>query len=202
MASLLPPNAAPFEVSLAESVARISDVPTPVRDIWNADRCPSDLLPWLAWAFSVDFWDANWLDEQKRNSIQSAVAVQRYKGTIGAVKQALDALGYTVTIQEWFQQIPPAAPYTFSVWVDSSQSGIDQDGYGKIISYIRAMKNLRSHFGSFQPSVTTRGGPVLAGVLTIGNNITISYDGTQLVDRWLDGSWNLDGAISLSGTKV
>ena len=200
--SLLPQNATALETALAESIARISDVPTPCRDAWNADTCPSALLPWMAWAFSVDFWDTTWTDAQKRAAIKSAVEVQRYKGTIGAVKQALGALGYAVTIREWFQQTPPGAPYTFDVTVDSTQAGIGQDGYAKIISYIDVTKNLRSHLSRFFPTVTTRGGPTFAGALTVGNEITIQYDGTQLHDRLLDGTWQLDGTITLSGKKV
>lgn len=173
MSSLLPNNATTFEDSLSESIARISDVPTPARTVWNADDCPADLLPWLAWAFSVDFWDASWSDDQKRASIKTAVSVQRYKGTIGAVKQALAALGYAVTITEWFEQDPPGDPYTFDVNVDMSQTGADLAGLQKIISYINVTKNLRSHMNTLLPSVSTRGGPVSAGALCMGIDLTI-----------------------------
>lgn len=173
MPSLLPNNATTFEDSLDGAVSRISDVPTPAREVWNADTCAADLLPWLAWAFSVDFWDATWSDAQKRASIKSAVTVQRYKGTIGSVKEALSALGYAATITEWFQQAPPGDPYTFDVNVDMSQVGTDLAGLQKIISYINVTKNLRSHMNTLLPSVTTRGGPVSAGALCMGIDITI-----------------------------
>jgi phage tail P2-like protein len=197
MSSLLPQNATALETALAESVARISDVPTPNRDVWNPDKCPSDLLPWLAWAFSVDFWDAGWTDDQKRGAIKSAVAVQRYKGTIGAVKQALTSLGYGVAIQEWFNQLPEGAPYTFDVLLDSNQVGIDQAALAKILSYIDVTKNLRSHRGAVRPAVTTRGGPVVAGALCIGNEITVEFSAQQ--ESFLDGTWTLDGNRRLDG---
>ena len=28
----------------------------PVRDIHNPVKCPTELLPWLAWERSVDYW--------------------------------------------------------------------------------------------------------------------------------------------------
>jgi phage tail P2-like protein len=158
------------------------------------------LLPWLAWAFSADFWDPNWTEDQKRNAISTSISVQRYKGTIGAVKNALDSLGFDVTIEEWWQMSPAGAPYTFNVLIDSGQVGIDQTGYDKIISYINIEKNLRSHLLAMKPSVTSQVNPVIAGGLTIGNEITISAGESGFLV--LDGSWALDGSQTLNGIRV
>lgn len=189
--SLLPPNATTLETAMEGSVARITDVPTPCRDVWNADNCPSDLLPWLAWAFSVDFWDSTWTDDQKRASIKAAVAVQRIKGTIGSVTQALGALGYGVTIQEWFRMLPAGAPYTFDVLMDTTQVGIDEAAITKIISYIDVTKNLRSHLLAIIPSVTTQAGPTFAGALCMGSEITIAYSAAPHIGH-LDVDFILD----------
>ncbi|MDT9105875.1 phage tail protein I, partial [Escherichia coli] len=121
MSDLLPNNATPLEAALAEAIARISDVPTPARDVWNPDTCQANLLPWLAWAFSVDEWDADWSEAQKRAAIKAAVPVQRYKGTIGAVREALAALGFGVQVQEWFNQLPAGAPYTYRLLLTADQ---------------------------------------------------------------------------------
>lgn len=94
MSSLLPPNATAAERNLEAATERISDVPVPLRDTWNPDTCPASLLPWLAWQFSVDQWDANWTDDVKRAVIKSAVNVHRHKGTIGAVRAVFTALGF------------------------------------------------------------------------------------------------------------
>ena len=51
---LLPANATPLERALAETTARLSDVAVPIRDLWSPENCPTELLPWLAWALSVD----------------------------------------------------------------------------------------------------------------------------------------------------
>ena len=94
MADLLPHNATPQERALSEATARIGDVPVRLRDVWNPETCPLDLLPWLAWALSVDDWDAAWSEDQKRGTIAAAIKVQQLKGTVGAVKGALSAAGY------------------------------------------------------------------------------------------------------------
>ena len=49
--SLLPINATQLERDLESSLERASDLPVPIKDVWNADQCPEHLLPWLAWSF-------------------------------------------------------------------------------------------------------------------------------------------------------
>ncbi|RQS60416.1 phage tail protein I [Burkholderia sp. Bp8986] len=202
VAQLLPPNATTLEKRLAQAASRLVDLTIPVKAVWNPRECPAELLPWMAWGFGVDQWDSTWTESEKRNAIATALYVQQHKGTIGAVRTAIGALGYDVTVQEWFNQIPAGAPYTFDVLLDSNQVGIDQAALDRILKLIETFKNLRSHLIRVRPSVTTRGGPVVAGYLATGNEITITYDETQLHDRTLDGSWSLDGAYSLSGLKI
>ena len=52
-ASLLPSNASGAEQALALSLARLSDIPVPNRDLWNPRTIPAHLLPWLAWSLSI-----------------------------------------------------------------------------------------------------------------------------------------------------
>lgn len=200
--SLLPPNATPLERRVEQASAAITDVPIPIRDIWNPMTCPAILLPWLAWGFGVDKWESTWSEIQKRKAISDSLFVQKHKGTIGAVRTAIGALGYDVTVQEWFNQIPAGDPYTFDVVIDGSQMGIDAEALAMIRHLIDMYKNLRSHLRRIRPTVTTRGGPVLAGTLVMGSETTIQYDDTQLRDRTLDGLWKLDGTITLNGKKV
>lgn len=93
-AAMLPPSATGAEVALAETVARVSDVPVPIRDEWNPDTCPSELLPWLAWAFGCDEWSPLWSDQAKRQTIREAVMVQQRKGSVWSVRRALSNAGY------------------------------------------------------------------------------------------------------------
>lgn len=174
MADLLPPNATPQERALAETVSRSSEIFVPVRDTWNPDTCPAVALPWLAWALSVDEWDSAWSEEQKREAIKSSIAVHEQKGTIGAVKEALAALGYGVQVQEWFEQEPPAAPYTFSLVLDVQQSGIEQGGLAEVLSVVNATKNLRSHLGAVTVGVTSLAQVFAASCVALGNEITLT----------------------------
>ncbi|WP_240332504.1 phage tail protein I [Pseudomonas aeruginosa] len=57
---LLPRNATELEQLAAQALADIQRVPIPLRTLWNPSTCPVPLLPYLAWAFSVDRWDSKW----------------------------------------------------------------------------------------------------------------------------------------------
>lgn len=92
--SLLPPNATALERALEEVTARAAQVAVPVEDLWNPQDCPAAVLPWLAWALSVDVWDASWSEDVKRTVIAESIAIHRRKGTVWAVREALRTAGY------------------------------------------------------------------------------------------------------------
>ena len=92
--TLLPPNATKLERALEQATACIGAVPLRLRDNWNPAICPVELLPWLAWAVGVEEWDAEWPEEVRREVIATARQIRYQKGTPGAIKRALAALGH------------------------------------------------------------------------------------------------------------
>lgn len=92
--TLLPRNASPQEIALDLATSRVGQIPVLLRDVWNPDTCPAPLLGWLAWALSVDSWDPAWAEEDRRAVIRASLAVHRLKGTLAAVKMALEAAGF------------------------------------------------------------------------------------------------------------
>jgi phage tail P2-like protein len=196
MSDLLPPNATSAERALAQTVGRISSIPTPVRDVWDPDTCPAPLLPWLAWAFSVDQWDSGWTETQKRDTIRAAVAVQRYKGTIGAVRDSIAALGIACQVQEWFNQSPPGAPYTFRLILDADQDGITLAQMAKLLDVVASGKNLRSHLDTVVPGVTSEARLYVGAVAQTGHEISVNFGGGGLV---FDGSFVAGGVYNSNG---
>ena len=95
MQSILPPNASrterAFDLAYA---ARLAAVRSVVPTLWNADTCPASLLPWLAWALSVDDWDADWPEQIKRTACRDAIDIHEHKGTPAAIKRALAVRGH------------------------------------------------------------------------------------------------------------
>jgi phage tail P2-like protein len=174
---LLPSSATVQERALEQATARVGAPATPLRELWNVDECPAALLPWLAWAYSLDEWDAAWTVDQQRNAIRQSVAIHRYKGTIGAVKNALAALGYEVQVQEWFNVTPAADPYTFRLLLNVSQVGISQEAMQRIQQVIQSTKNLRSHLEVIVPTIASTSEVTAATVGAIGNEITVAAYG-------------------------
>jgi phage tail P2-like protein len=196
MSDLLPPNATAAERAISGAVARIGDVPTPIRGVWDADTCPASLLPWLAWAFSVDQWDANWSDAQKRATIKTAVAVHRYKGTIGAVRDAITSLGINCQVQEWFNQVPEGEPYTFRLILDADQESITQSQLERLALVVSSSKNLRSHLDTIVPGATSVAALSLGAFSMTGHEIEVEFGGFNLVSNGMaisDGYYKSNG---------
>ncbi len=125
MNSLLPSGSSPLERRAAQACAGISDLNTPLRDLWNPDRCPVKFLPYLAWAFSVDRWDEKWAPAEKRKAVKDAFYIHRRKGTIAAIRRVIEAMGYSMSIVEWWQVADPRG--TFRLTIDVNEVGITEE---------------------------------------------------------------------------
>lgn len=85
---LLPPNATPLERALAKAGA-MPHKPEIIRTLWSPWDCPIEILPWLAWAWSVDEWDLAWNEAQQRAMVAASKKLHQKKGTTWAVREAL-----------------------------------------------------------------------------------------------------------------
>lgn len=196
MSELLPPSSTPLERALANTVAKVSSVPTPARDLWNPDTCPVELLPWLAWAFSLDDWDVTWTEAQQRAAVKASYSVHRYKGTIGSVKDALQALGLGVQVQEWFNQIPAGDPYTYKLLLEVNQYGVSLAQLETIQAVVENAKNLRSHMTTLDLTVASNATVYIGAVAMSGNEIAFSHPVGTLI---ADGTYIADGSQIASG---
>lgn len=176
MSDLLPPNALPSERALALATARVGDVPVPIGTLHNPATCPAALLPWLAWAESVDEWDPAWSEAQKRVVIAASRMVHEKKGTIGAIRLAIESLGSNIAIEEWFEQDPPGDPYTFRVTLTVDQeASATEAALDRIERVVLSTKNLRSH-AEILP-ILTRGGTAYAAAAVVGTDtITLAAE--------------------------
>jgi len=180
-ADLLPPNASPEERGLALSIARLGDVPVRVREMWDPATCPASHLPWLAWAFSVDEWDSAWTDTQKRAVIEASYNVHLHKGTVGAVRSALAALGYDTEMSEWFQWSPEGEPYTFGVMGELDDRGLSVSMFDEIERTALATKNVRSHLAWIRLRATVRGAFYVGGTTLSAETVEVQpYSLTEL----------------------
>lgn len=92
---LLPANATSSERAIETVIAeRTAGIDAPISKLWNADTCPEELLPWMAWALSVETWDHDWSEDAKREVLRKSIQVHRLKGTVQSVQGALKSAGY------------------------------------------------------------------------------------------------------------
>jgi len=172
--SLLPPNATTLERAAAEALAEIQRVPVPLRQLWNPDECPARLLPYLAWAFSVDRWDPAWSEATKRSVIRAAFYVHQHKGTISALRRVVEPLGYLLEVEEWWETSPAGVPGTFSLQIGVLDEGITEERYTELTRLIDDARPLTRHLVGLDLAGETRG-PIYLGGTTYDGDQTVVY---------------------------
>ena len=171
VAHLLPGNATELERLAAQALAQIERVPVPLRDLWNPDACPVALLPYLAWAFSVDRWSQSWPESAKRNAIKAAYFVHSRKGTIGALRRVVEPLGYLIEVREWWEELPVGVRGTFRLLIGVLDTGITEAMYQELTWLIDDAKPLSRHLTGLTISLES------TGTMFIGVSV---YEGDEL----------------------
>lgn len=147
--TLLPPNASQLERALESAISRFADLPVSLRALVRPDTCPIELLPYLAWALSIDSWSSEWPEEVKRARVRYAIDIQRRKGTAESVRTVVESFGGAVALREWWQTNPPGQPHTFQLVVSLSGAGgapASAEFAEAVIAEVRRTKPVRSHF--------------------------------------------------------
>ncbi|SDG19210.1 phage tail protein I [Sulfitobacter delicatus] len=143
---LLPPSATTSERAIETVIAeRTIGIEAPIATLWNVDTCPEALLPWMAWAFSVEVWDHAWPETIKRNVIRNSIQVHRMKGTPGSVRRAVESILDDIEIIE---RAGDLAPHEFKVVVSGSLPS--DHAYSSVLKVIANTKPVRSHLKSIQ----------------------------------------------------
>lgn len=168
---LLPRNASALEVAAETAMARLGDVPTPTRDLWDPDTCPSELLPWLAWAMSIDAWRSYWPEHIKRARIAAALEIQRHKGTAESVRTVVEAFGGDLQLREWWQMDPQSVPHTFEMVLTLAGEGgasATAEFVNDVINEVSRTKPVRSHF-TFTQGLQATGSIGVLGAVRVAN---------------------------------
>lgn len=200
MNSLLPPGSSALERRLAQACSGISDLNVPLRDLWNPWKCPAKFLPYLAWAFSVDRWEETWTETAKRQAVSDAFWIHQRKGTVAAVKRVIEGLGYSMTIDEWWEVADPAG--TFRLEIDLNEIGITEPMISELERIIGDAKPVSRHISQLTLSVSARGTASVGAVVMDGEVITVYPAGYGPDDAiYFDGETHYDGNYHYSGMK-
>ncbi|RRO02451.1 phage tail protein I [Pectobacterium aquaticum] len=169
--SLLPVGSSELEIAAAKACAELSRTPIPLRQLCDPESCPSNLLPYLAWAFSVDRWDEKWPEVIKRQAIKDAYFIHRHKGTIGALRRVVEPFGYLIRISEWFQN--GGEPGTFRLDIGVQDSGITEEVFNELERLIADAKPASRHLLGLNINLDTPGAAYVAATTYSGDDLTI-----------------------------
>nr|DAQ09026.1 MAG TPA: tail protein [Caudoviricetes sp.] len=192
--SLMATGSSVLEQRAAAACSVISDLSVPLRDLWNPWRCPVKFLPYLAWAFSVDRWEETWSETVKRQAVSDAFWIHQRKGTVAAVRRVIETLGYSMTLQEWWEVADPAG--TFRIEVDLNDIGITEPMIKELERIIGDAKPVSRHISQLTLSASAYGTAHIGAAMVDGEVITVypqnySPDGSIYYDgqAYFDGSY-------------
>jgi phage tail P2-like protein len=189
--SLLPSSSSALERELAALSARLDEIdPAVISTIWDAWRIPAALLPWLAWALSVDLWDDAWSEITKRQACAESPAYHRIKGTRKAVETALNYSGRSWTLTEWFDAVPVRRHGT-------AAAHIETENYSEIAAILNRVRPLVMASKPKSRAVSIGAGPRVEGLFVVGAGI---LDETlTVVEPYAYTGENVEGAFVLGG---
>lgn len=168
---LLPSGSTQLEVAAAQALAQIGRLKVPLRELWDPQTCPLTLLPYLAWAFSVDRWDENWTESAKRSAVRAAWFVHKHKGTVGALRRVVEPLGYLIRITEWWQTHDN--PGTFQLDVGVLETGITEEMYLELERLIADAKPCSRHLIGLSINLDVTGDFYIAAATYDGEELTV-----------------------------
>ncbi|CAH3544841.1 MULTISPECIES: phage tail protein I [Serratia] len=198
MNSLLPPGSSQLERRAAEACAGISDLSVPLRDLWNPARCPVKFLPYLAWAFSVDRWDEKWTAAEKRKAVTDAFYIHRRKGTVAAIRRVIEAMGFSMSIAEWWEVADPRG--TFRLTIDVNDVGITDEIVKELERLIGDARPVSRHMAGINIIVNATG-VLNVGVASYEGDIVDIYPAGFIPERaiYYDASIHYDGNYHYTG---
>ena len=198
--TLLPPSASVWMRCAEAATAKLSGITVAIRTLWTPTACPVDLLPYLALALSVDWWDKNWPAEKKIASIQQSYWLHRRKGTRAAVRRVIEDMGFSATFAEWFDV--GDEPGTFRLEIDVNEVGLTPKTLDELNRLIGDAKPVSRHLAQMTISTSARGNAWI-GVAPFDGTITTVYPPGYTPDDsiYFDGAAHYSGNYYFSGEQ-
>lgn len=175
--TLLPPSAGDWMHHTEAATARLSAITVALRTIWTPTACPVELLPYLAWALSVDRWDKDWPADKKIGAIQQSYWLHRRKGTRAAVRRVIEDMGFSASFEEWFNV--GDMPGTFRIEVDVNETGITPRTLTELNRMIADAKPVSRHLSQLTIATSSRGHAWTGAALFDGDEINIYPPGYE-----------------------
>ena len=174
MTQLLPPNSTELERKVCTVTAKATSLDVKIKTLSTITNAPDQFLPLLAWQNSVDRWNRNWSDKEKRAQIKAAFKIHQKKGTVAALKEITAAFGYSLSVTEWWQEQPTNTPGTFQITIDTEGNELTDASYNTLVELLNDAKPLTRELKGIEINVVAvRGDTNVACAMYDGEDVTI-----------------------------
>lgn len=108
----------------------------------------SEQLDHMAAAWDASVWRQSWPINIKHSVLNNVILEKKKRGTLGAVKKAIETIGSYTSITEWWQETPKGTPHTFKVIasLNNYEGVLESDLQEDLFGLIDDAKPVRSHY--------------------------------------------------------
>ena len=112
------------------------------------DSLTSEQLDHMAAEWDASVWRQSWPIQIKRNVLNNVILEKRKRGTLKAVKKAIETIGSYTNITEWWEETPKGTPHTFKVIASLNHYDgvLESDLQEDLLGLINDAKPVRSHY--------------------------------------------------------
>lgn len=137
-------SAEALDPSLQE-VSRNVDIPSIYVRI---NSLTSEQLDHMAAEWDASVWRQSWPIQIKRRILNNVILEKRKRGTLGAVKKAIETIASFTSLTEWWQETPKGTPHTFKVIasLNNYEGVLESDLQEDLFGLIDDAKPVRSHY--------------------------------------------------------
>lgn len=131
--------------SKLQAVSKEVDIPL---IYFRLNELSSEQLDHIAYAWDASVWRESWTLEIKRNVLNNVIREKRKRGTLGAVKAAIETIGSVTDVKEWWQENPKGVPHTFKITarINHYPGVLDSELQEDLFALIDDAKPARSHY--------------------------------------------------------
>lgn len=131
--------------SKLQAVSKEVDIPL---IYFRLNELSSEQLDHIAYAWDASVWRESWTIEIKRNVLNNVIREKRKRGTLGAVKAAIETIGSVTDVKEWWQENPKGVPHTFKITarINHYPGVLDSELQEDLFALIDDAKPARSHY--------------------------------------------------------
>jgi phage tail P2-like protein len=133
------------------------------------DDLTSEQLDHIAWQFDSKVWRDSWPLHLKQSVIRTIISEKSKRGTLSAVRNAVESLGSAVIIREWWETSPKGDPYTFAVTLSVNEipGQVSAQTQADLMLRIDDVKPVRSRY-TFSIATQANGG------LNLSNGVRVA----------------------------